>query len=79
MCIRDRYDIVLEDKFCEKYKLNIGDYITNEKGEEFKITGIVNVKGNPAPNSYDGYVTKEIALRLSLIHIYMCIRDRKDI
>lgn len=59
----DKYDIVLEDKFCEKYKLNIGDYITNEKGEEFKITGIVNVKGNPAPNSYDGYVTKEIALR----------------
>ena len=57
----DKYDIVLEDKFCEKYKLNIGDYITNEKGEEFKITGIV--KGNPAPNFYDGYVTKEIALR----------------
>ena len=28
----DKYDIVLEDKFCEKYKLNIGDYITNEKG-----------------------------------------------
>lgn len=60
----DKFDIVLDKEFTKKNNIKIGDNVTTNEGETFKVTGISEDQQNEQTNnSYSAYVSREKALQ----------------